>query len=323
MRRRLFLRAATLSPVSLAGIGSFVKPKELIRFGICTDLHYDLIPDGAERLTAFVDAMNRQKADFIIQLGDFCVPKPVNQPILDVWNKFSGPKYHVIGNHETDGGFTHAQVIDFWKARGAYYSFDANEYHFVVLNGNEKNPDGTQKGYPRYIGAAQREWLAQDLAKTKLPVIVFCHQGLDNDVAGIEQALAIRRIFEKANEQAGHLKVRIVFSGHHHQDYLNEINGIQYVQINSMSYFWAGEKRNTTQYSDDLVKKYGHLSSMLRYKDPLWATVTIFSDGRIEIGGTRSDFLDMSPSDVNLTEAESIYPVVSVVSKRHFSLPKV
>lgn len=323
MRRRLFLRTAALSPVCLTGAESLVKPKEIIRFGICTDLHHDLIPDGAERLTAFVAAMNQQKADFIIQLGDFCMPKAVNRPLLDVWNKFSGPKYHVIGNHETDGGFNHTQVIDFWNAKGAYYSFDANGYHFVVLNGNEKNPIGTSKGYPRYIGAAQRQWLVQDLAGTKLPVVVFCHQGLDNDVAGIEQALAIRRIFEKANVQAGYLKIRIVFSGHHHLDYQNEINGIQYVQINSMSYYWAGEKRNTTPYGEELAKNYTHLSSMLRYKEPLWAMVTLFSDGRVEISGKKSDFLDVSPSEVNLTEAESIYPVVSVISQRHFLLPKV
>lgn len=323
MKRRSFLRAASLSPVSLAGIDSFVKSKEIIRFGICADLHYDLIPDAAERLEAFVTAMNQQKADFIIQMGDFCTPKIVNRPLLDVWNRFSNPKYHVIGNHETDGGFNHAQVIEFWNAKGAYYSFDANDYHFIVLNGNEKNPAGTSKGYPRYIGAVQREWLAKDLSNTKLPVIVFCHQGLDNDAAGIEEGVAIRRIFEKANVQAGVLKVRMVFSGHHHQDYQNEINGIQYVQINSMSYYWAGEKRNSTVYSEELVKKYPYLSSMLRYKDALWAVVTIFSDGRAEINGRQSDFLDVSAADANITEGESIYPVVSVVSNRRYKLPNV
>jgi predicted phosphodiesterase len=320
MKRRSFLQAASLAPVSLAGINSLIKPKEILRFGICADLHYDLIPDATDRLGAFVTAMNEQKADFIIQMGDFCTPKEINRPILDVWNRFEKPKYHVIGNHETDGGFTHAQVVDFWKAKGAYYAFDANDYHFVVLNGNEKNPAG-YKGYPRYIGAEQREWLPRDLKDTKLPVIVFCHQGLDNDVAGIEQAVAIRRIFEKATNAAGHSKVRMVFSGHHHQDYQNEINGIPYVQINSMSYYWAGEKKNTTTYDEALTKKYPYLSSMLRYKDPLWALVTIFSDGRIDISGTTSKFLDLSPDQAGITEVESIYPVVSVVSDRHYSSP--
>ena len=322
MKRRSFLQAASLSPLSLQGLSAAVKPKELIRFGICADLHHDLIPDAKTRLASFVAAMDQQKADFIIQLGDFCMPKNENRPLLDVWDKFSGPKYHVIGNHDTDGGFNHQQVIDFWNVKSPYYSFDAGSYHFVVLNGNEKNPTGNTPGYPRYIGASQRQWLAKDLADTKLPVIVFCHQGIDNDSGGIEEGVAIRYIFEQANRNAGYPKVKMVFSGHHHQDYYNEINGIHYVQINSMSYYWAGEKKNTSAYNAELVKKYPHLRSMLRYKEPLWATVTIFSDGKTEIKGMHSEFLDMTPKEVSLTEAESIYPVVAVVSDRHFKLHK-
>ncbi|TDE09019.1 metallophosphoesterase family protein [Dyadobacter psychrotolerans] len=323
MKRRSFLQAASLSPLCLDTSDSFVKPKEIIRFGICADLHYDLIPDAAKRLGSFVDAMNQQKTDFIIQLGDFCMPKESNRPLLDVWNRFAGRKYHVIGNHDTEGGFTHAQVIDFWSAKEAYYSFEVNNYHFIVLNGNEKNPSGASRGYPRYIGQLQRQWLAQDLASTKLAVIVFCHQGIDNDVDGIEQGVAIRRIFENANQRAGYLKVQMVFSGHHHQDYQNLINGIQYIQINSMSYYWAGEKKNTTTYDMELLRSYSYLSSMLRYKDPLWARVSIFSDGSAQVNGRKSDFLDMTPVQANLKESESIYPVVSVVSNRSCKLAHV
>ncbi|PSL23853.1 metallophosphoesterase family protein [Dyadobacter jiangsuensis] len=318
MKRRLFLRAATISPLALPDWDVSLKPGKRIRFGICADLHNDLVPDGEQRLSAFIETMNDQKPDFIIQMGDFCMPKESNRPLMAIWDRFSGPKYHVIGNHETDGGFNHRQVVDFWQAKGTHYAYDAGGYHFVVLNGNEKNPNNASKGYPRYIGQEQRKWLAEDLAGTKLPTIIFCHQGIDNDLGGIEEAAAVRRIFEKANEQAGFTKVRMVFSGHHHQDYHNLINGIHYVQINSMSYFWAGESRNKTSYDESLLKKYPHLRSMLRYKEPIWALVTIYADGSAEVAGKQSGFMDATPSQVRLTEEESVYPVVPFISTRRF-----
>ena len=91
----------------------------------------------------------------------------------------------------------------------------------------------------RYIGKNQLNWLRQDLKETDLPCIVFCHQGLDNDLGGITNATSTRIILEQAKFEGGGSKVQVVFTGHHHQDYHNIINGIHYVQINSMSYQWG------------------------------------------------------------------------------------
>src|SRR5690606_30087072 len=129
------------------------------------------VDDGPKRLQAFVDAMNVARPDFIIQLGDFCVPKPANQVIMDIWNQFTGSKYHVIGNHDNDGGFSHDEVVQFWNAADKYYSFDLNGYHFIILNGNEEVTPG--QGYPNAISTEQRHWLRDDIDHTDLPVIVF------------------------------------------------------------------------------------------------------------------------------------------------------
>ncbi|MDB5091575.1 MAG: alkaline phosphatase, partial [Mucilaginibacter sp.] len=114
--------------------------KTKIRFGICADIHQDIMHDGELRLQVFIDDMQKQDVDFIIQLGDFCRPYDRNLPFLKIWEQFQGPRYHVIGNHDNDGGFTHDQVITFWKAPLKYYSFDKNGYQIVVLNFNEHNP---------------------------------------------------------------------------------------------------------------------------------------------------------------------------------------
>jgi predicted phosphodiesterase len=72
------------------------------RFGVMTDVHFDVIDDAEDRLRHFIDEMNREKVDFIIQLGDFCFPLPENKPFLDIWQQFAGPKYHALGNHDMD-----------------------------------------------------------------------------------------------------------------------------------------------------------------------------------------------------------------------------
>lgn len=276
--------------------------KEVLKFGIFADLHHDLIKDGLQRVTAFIAEMKQLKPDFIVQMGDFCVPKPANKPVLDVYNSFEGAKHHVIGNHDTDGGFTHDQVVDFWNSKGKYYSFDLNAYHFVILNGNERPPNDTSKAYPRSINRDQYNWLEQDLQATKLPVIIFCHQGIDNDLDGINEGNLIRILFERINKQAGFQKVKAVFSGHHHEDYLNVYNGINYVQVNSISYQFG--------YTKDSYE-YAHT------KDPLWAVVTLYSDGKIKIKGKSSSYVNGVSQ-----YAESNYkgyPTVPTISDRIIS----
>lgn len=308
---------ALAAPVAEAMGTDVQKKKPVIRIGICTDVHKDVIHDADQRLQAFIDEMNILKPDFIIQVGDFCRPYDYNRPFMTIWDSFKGPKYHVLGNHDVDGGFSFEQVTAFWKAQGTYYSFDRNGYHFVVLNGNEKKPDGQTKGYPRYITENQREWLAKDLESTSLPVIVYCHQALDVDVMnGIEEATLTRLIFERANQKAGFTKVRMVFSGHHHKDFYNVINGIHYVQINSMSYYWLGDKYKHVRFSEEVNKTHEHLKYTAPYKDPLWAFLTVYENGLFELKGRKTTYIGPSPAELGMKEFEKIYPVVPYISDR-------
>jgi 3',5'-cyclic AMP phosphodiesterase CpdA len=218
---------------------------------------------------------------------------------MDIWNQFKGPKYHVIGNHDVDGGFTHGQVVEFWNAKGEYYSFDMNNYHFVVLNANERSSLDPAKGYPRSITHEQLQWLKQDLDSTRNPVIIFCHQGIDNDMDGVIEGDQVRIIFERANQHAGFKKVRLVISGHHHEDYHNIYNGINYVQINSISYQF-----------NHLKKGY----SFALTQTPLWALITVYSNGTIEVNGKKSSYIDPIPTN-DLRDWDG-YPTVPTISDR-------
>jgi len=331
MNRRNFLISTTLTSVgTLMGADALAKslvPLKAsgIKIGICTDIHMDTVHDASERLEAFISDMQQKKPDFIIQNGDFCSPHEQNKAFRDIWNKFKGPKYDVIGNHDTDEGFTRQQVVDFWKMPARYHSFDANGYHVVILDANEAEFDKNRNPnikYVSYIGDEQLHWLEADLDKTKHPVIVFLHQGLDNDTGGVGNASMVRAVFDRCNVKAKALKVQIVFSGHHHQDYYNVINGIHYIEINSMSYKWMGKGFENDVYGEEVNKKYPWTKYTAPYKDPLWAFVEIFPDGQFKLMGRKSVFAGKSPEELGWGKYErNGYPDVPYISDRQIKLP--
>jgi len=324
MDRRIFIRnSALVAAATTLGVSEAISAPKIvqfpnIKFGICADLHQDIMHDGPERLQAFITEMNKKKVDFIIQMGDFCRPYDYNKIILDIWKQFKGPNYHVIGNHDTDGGFTRDQVVEYWGAKGKYYSFDLKGYHFIVLDGNEGTRTATRR-YPSMFSLEQLEWLEKDLETAKLPVMVFVHQGLDND-GGVENAMKVRYILEQANLKAKTKKVHLVFSGHHHCDYYNVINGIHYIQINSMSYHFMGKKYMKPSYSEDILQKHPKLLETTPYKDPLWATIEVQANGNFTMTGKKSQFVGPSPRERGKNRLDDIYPGVSFISDHKFNL---
>ena len=257
--------------------------------------------DADERLRVFVEAATRDHADFILQLGDFCRPYAKNQSFLKVWEGFSGPRYHTLGNHDTDGGFTSRQALDFWRAERPYYAFDQGGWHFVVLNGNEKKPANRAPGYPRYIGAEQLAWLEAEVRQTTSPTLVFSHQSLENP-EGVENGPEVRAVFERANRDAGWRKVGVCLSGHHHIDFATEINGIHYLQINSMSYSWLGDGYQRVRYSPEVDKAFPWIKYTAPYKEALYGLCSLESQGRLAVRGVRSEFVGPSPWELGVPE---------------------
>ena len=79
--RRCFLRNSVATAIGVTGIGTLPlsaasEGYPSIRIGICADLHQDIMHDGPERLTTFLEAMTVQRPDFIIQLGDSRTANP-------------------------------------------------------------------------------------------------------------------------------------------------------------------------------------------------------------------------------------------------------
>lgn len=317
MKRRSFIKNAAIAggaivlPLQLSGKET-AKPKKL-RFGLIADIHQDVMHDGEDRLKAFIDESNKRKLDFAMQLGDFCRPYDYNKPFMQIWEQFNGPKYHLLGNHDTDGGFKREEAMAFWGMKSRYYSFDSSGYHFIVLDGNDPNPK-PWSGYSRYINKEQQEWLKKDLASTDLTTLIFSHQTLENEDGGVDNQKEIRQILEDANKAAGFTKVIASICGHHHTDYMTHVNEIYYVQINSASYRWVGGDHQQVRYSQEIDEKYPYIKYTIPYKDPLFTFVELNPKGYLTIEGSSSEFVGPGPKDLGMPKSALNDPIVAKIS---------
>ncbi len=269
-----------------------------LRIGLIADVHKDLVPDADERLKAFIAAMTEAKADAVVQLGDFCMPKPENRGFLDIFNSFPGPKYHVLGNHDMDGGFKREQTAAFYGMKSRYYSFDLGGCHFIVLDSNDE-PEGWKEGYPAFIAKEQVEWLEADLASTKLNTFILSHQSLERPVC-IDNQEEVRAVIEAAKTEDGRAKVAGCLNGHWHIDHCRRINGIPYLHVNSASYFWMGGKYRHERLEPELAKRFPVLSSTAPYIQPLFTMLEIDpAKGSFTLRGKKSEWMKPSPQEMN------------------------
>lgn len=298
-----------LSLLVCLGFTACQKETKPVTFAVVSDLHQDIAHDAEERLGTFLRAANDNQVDFIIELGDFCMPKEENKPFLKRWQDYAGEKYMLLGNHDMDN-CSKEEVMQFIGMNNRYYSFDKGDFHFIVLDPNniydgEKYipyENGNYFGYGEkvsYVDPEQVEWLKKDLQATDKRCIIFSHQSFECSSQNRED---IRKIFEDENLRAGYKKVAVAFSGHDHTNYMKEINGIAYIQINSASNQWVGEKYACPErFSDEINQKRPALKYTLPYKDALYGIVTLTGDG-MQLKGVKSEFIAPGPEELGITD---------------------
>jgi len=260
--RRAFLKtsAATLAGLAIAPLSctqwtTSGQRRGTARFGIVTDSHYaDADTVGSryyrhslEKMTECVELMNEKKVDFLVELGDFKDQDnpPIEQKTITylravekVFQKFNGPTYHVLGNHDMDSISKEQFLTNVENSKiepvKSYYSFVFNGVHFIILDANYKS-DGTDYNHGNFdwtdanIPPAEINWLRQDLTASRGPAIVFIHQLLDGTGSVfVKNAADIRQILEQSG------KITAVFQGHHHEGSYSYIEGIHYYTLKAM-----------------------------------------------------------------------------------------
>lgn len=258
--RREFLKVSSsvitgLSIDPYLAFGREKKAKIRTTFGIVSDSHYaDTDHRGSRyfretipKMEECVALMNRLKVDFLIELGDFKdQDRPPNkqntlsylETIERVFQQFSGPRYHVLGNHDLDS----LSKKEFLKAvdntgippHSSYYAFDLKDMHFIVLDANFKSDgssyeNGNFEWRDANIPTRQIEWLRADLKSTRKPVIAFVHQMLDceGDFC-VNNAKEVRSILKRSG------KTLAVFQGHNHRGHYSRLAGIHYYTLKAM-----------------------------------------------------------------------------------------
>lgn len=312
LSRRQFVKAAASAGLALsipATVLAALK-KQTIKIGIITDLHQDLIPDGYERLTAFVTDMKKAQPDALLQMGDFAYPGDKNKKVIELFKGAHPKTLHVIGNHDTDSGYTKQQCLDYWGMPRRYYTYLLNGIRLLVLDGNDKGSPDHKGGYPSYIGPEQTAWLEAQLERAEEPVIIVSHQPLAG-AAAVDNAVAIQALLEKHRN-----RILLAINGHTHIDAHLQINGVHYVHINSASYYWMGEKYKHTIYDPAVHKQYPYLSYTCPYKDALFTMLTIDPfKGRIHITGKASQWEGKSPKELNYQNSPMLYVGKEIVPR--------
>jgi 3',5'-cyclic-AMP phosphodiesterase len=225
---------------------------EAMKIGFVTDLHFGpqafhegklrkLTQHAGELTRGVVAKMNAESLDFIVNLGDDIEDENHDldlrryEECQSILRTSRAELVNVAGNHDTIN-LTRDELTRIWERPGQlHYAFDRGDHHFVVLHTIER------KDVDVRIPQAQLEWLAADLAATKLPVIVFMHHSASEQVlddshwfrglarlALVKERAELRAILERSGN------VRAVFNGHVHRNHLDVIRGIPYVTLQSL-----------------------------------------------------------------------------------------
>ncbi len=283
--RRQFLLASVTSLFVPQSLLAGQNPK--LSIGMITDAHYSeteargmrCYRESIDKMRECIRVMNNRKVDFLIELGDMKDQDspPVEsqtikylQAIEAEFQRFNGPRYHALGNHDVDS-ISKQQFLMNVENTGiaqdkSYYSFDKGGLHCIVLDANftsegipydHGNFDWTDANIPQ----EERDWLKNDLSNSDKPVIVFLHQLLDGEGSVyIKNAAQVRKILEESN------KVIAVFQGHHHAGQYNQINKIHYVTQKAVIE-GSGEENNAfaiANFEQDRIVIHGYRKAVSR-----------------------------------------------------------
>ena len=288
------------------------------KLGMIADLHQDIMHDSAERLNSFIYEMKKIETDANIQLGDFAIPRPQNYTLINEFNQSNKEVLHVIGNHDTDLGFTKEEVLKVWKMTEPYYSKEIKGIKIIVLDGNETGSPTYKGGYPSFIGDTQANWLEKELKNASKPVLIFSHQPLAGP-GSIDNASDIRRILEPFSAQ-----ILLCLNGHTHIDGVIQIKGISYLHLNSASYYWVGSSFSHLSYAEYIHQQHPNISNTCPYRDPIYSHLEIdFNKKELSIHSKRSEWVGESPLELkvpNALEMKTPFQVIPGITNRSYAI---
>lgn len=295
--RRQFLKSCSTAVFALtipdSVLSLFSNSQETIKIGMITDLHVDIIHDPEIRLKAFLEEMKKENVDALVQLGDFAIPKSENQPYIQAFNQAHPKAFHVLGNHDMDGGFSREEVVKKYGMPFNYYSIEVKDVQLLILDGNDTGSPTYRSGYHSYIGIEQQKWIREELTKAKKPVLIISHQPIAG-IYTIDNASEIQGLLSEFSD-----KILLAVNGHAHVDQHIQVGGVNYLHLNSASYYWVGERLAHQSLSSEIHDRYPFLQSTCPYSQALFGLLSIdLQKKELSIKGEKAQWIGPSPLEL-------------------------
>lgn len=224
---------------------------ETLNIGIVTDIHHGA-DAGTKVGTAALPLLNNFSnwssnlaLDFVVDLGDRInnavdsdLDFRLTSEVAAAFSTIQVPVGHILGNHDNHD-LARSAAESAMQTSFSSWGRDVNGYHLVFWNA-----DTCIKGRKQiFTGKKDLAWLADDLASTDLPTVIFTHFPLDEgsmignfyfeehfaQLANYANASLARDIIEQDG------KTILCLSGHAHWNACNTIDGIHYVTVQSMT----------------------------------------------------------------------------------------
>ena len=255
-----------------------------MKFFMFADFHYapGIFMGGTpEALAAFQKRAEDEGCEFIIHAGDLCNCCEKHRFLIDAYNGFHIPSYHVLGNHDADL-VTYEEALTYYRMPNGYYYFDHGGYRIVVLNPNYYRHEGEYINFSKgnyikhgperdWIPPEQLAWLKETIATAEGPCILISHESFERP-DGVKNRDEVRAVINEANARRAH-SVLACINGHYHRDHREIIDGVLYWEVNATTYDWL--ERRHDLYPPELCEKITSLSHTVAYNDPLSAVVTV------------------------------------------------
>jgi manganese-dependent ADP-ribose/CDP-alcohol diphosphatase len=169
----------------------------LFQFAVVADCQYCDQPTNRDRnyrsslthLKNCIKQCNTQDLKYLVHLGDF-IDKDYKSfaPLLELSSQLKAPLYHVLGNHDfsVDDNLK-ASVPKLLKMPSRYYSFQVQDWKFIVIDGNDVSLHAYAKASPQHkqsmkiyksmysklpgyngaIGDTQLQWIKDQLRESE------------------------------------------------------------------------------------------------------------------------------------------------------------
>ncbi|MCT4586838.1 MAG: metallophosphoesterase [Carboxylicivirga sp.] len=233
--------------------------KEKMSFAFLTDIHLNMNENNCfEGLQHALAKAGEIGVDFIMTGGDNCdidILKEDSVTAHKLYSRFAMqikqapvPVYPAIGNHDrywaVDEGHQlfNDGLFESYMERKSYYSFNKENWHFIVLNTANSVVDSVQK-----------QWLKKDLNQLKpnTPIIVVVHvpfltvyyPALKGKYTAADTFHNFKEIWDLFK---GH-DLRLVLQGHQHLYEEIKVLNTQFITAGAVSASWWGGAYHGTE----------------------------------------------------------------------------